>query len=98
MENRQLEAIHAQIQGLISLHNEHVAEIVVLRALVLELARQSTDFESLKMRFLDSTSHFAMKDLLSGEDKALRSYLEKSSVSLRSLLETLGKDISAGDK
>ena len=95
MQDNQIDAIAIQIKQMLQIMESQSNELVLLRAFVLEIARQSTDFNSLKVHFLNTTSHFAMKDLLFEKDEASRASLEKERELFVSRLAFLASQLSA---
>ena len=95
MQDNQIDAIAIQIKQMLQIMESQSNELALLRAFVLEIARQSSDFNSLKVHFLNATSHFAMKDLLFEKDEASRASLEKERELFVSRLASLASQISA---
>ena len=95
MQDNQIDAITTQIKQMLQIMESQNNELALLRAFVLEIARQSTDFNSLKMHFLNQTSHFAMKDLLFEKNEASRASLDKERELFVSLLTSLEAQLPA---
>lgn len=91
-------SLESRVEGMLNLHHQHLAEIAILRTLVIELARQIPNLEAVKAGFLSETSRYMMKDAMPSQRvaKPAAVALEKAASDVLSLLQTLPTSPSEG--
>lgn len=86
MDEGRIAELEHRVLALLDQERAQSAEIAMLRTLLLLVVTDQRAPLELQRRFMEATSQYVMKDLVSGADPTLRKQLELAAQSYRELL------------